>query len=314
MGLIELTGFDSLLSLFGLLYWAIAIVALGLVLFRPKTRKNRMIATACVLLVFGILPVSGLIRHIESTQRAEAKAAHVAKGIERFKAYCQKKAGVKIHRTIEGVEGIYLMKVRTTGNFNNQYAMTDPYGDDAHGDDYIMSFLYRREKNGQLLAWYVSRAEDPTDLRGYRFVEAIDPKDEKLYRFTGKVKAVRQMDVTAPGVKAELAKNPNYDVNIYEFVLDRELIAQRTARYGVTYDDISTHEDRDYWIAGSSLRVIDLQTNEVIAERIGYMMDYGQGPDGAARQGWTYARDSACPPVADFQTREFTEQSLHVAK
>jgi len=298
MGLIELTGFDSLLSIFGLLYWAIAIVALGLALFRPKTRKTRMIATACVVLVFGILPVSGLIRHIGSTQQAEAKAAHVAKGIERFKAYCQQKAGIKIHRTVEGVEGIYLMKVRTTGNFNNQYAMTDPYGDDALGDGYIETFLEGRDQKGQF-------ADGAEDIPGYRFVEAIDPKDGKLYRFTAHIER--------PGLT-----DSNYAKDYVRFVLDREPIAQRTARYGVTYDDISTTEDRHYWIAGSSLRVVDLETNEVIAERIGYKMDYGQGPDGAARQGWTYARDNACPSYSRgtpvYQTRDFTEQSLQISK
>ena len=155
-----------------------------------------------------------------------------------------------------------------------------------------------RDKNGQF-------ADGAEDIPGYRFVEAIDPKDGKLYRFTAHIER--------PG----LTDPEKFARNYVRFVLDREPITQRTARYGVTYDDISTREDRDYWIAGSSLRVIDLETNEVIAERIGYMMDYGQGPHGAARQGWTYARNNACPKtnyLGTYQTRDFTEQSLHMAK
>lgn len=302
MGLIELTGFGSVLSTIGFLYWATAIVALGLAFVKPKTRRSRIMAVGGVVVVFGILPVLGLIRHMERVQRAEAKQAHVAKGKERFQAYCREKAGVKIHRTVEGVEGVYLMKVRTTTNQNRQYAMDDPYGDDAQGEDYIKSFLISREKNGRLIAWYVSRFEDPSDLPGYRFVEAVDPKDGRLYRFTAHIER--------PG----LTDPEKFATNYVRFVVDREPIIQRTARYGVTYDDISTKEERDYWIAGSSLRVVDLETNEVIAERIGYMMDYGQGPDGAARQGWTYASRNACPPVVDFQARELTEQSLHISK
>ena len=66
-------------------------------------------------------------------------------------------------------------------------------------------------------------------------------------------------------------------------------------RYGVTYDDISTREERDYWIAGSWLKVIDLKTNEVVAERIGYMMDRGQGNTSGGRAPWLLAADNACP-------------------
>jgi hypothetical protein len=87
----------------------------------------------------------------------------------------------------------------------------------------------------------------------------------------------------------------------------------------VTYDDISTREERDFWIAGSSLKVIDLQTNEVIAERIGYMMDRGQGNDSGGRAPWLFAADHACPMFAPqhgaafqtYQTRKFVEKVLH---
>ena len=300
MRLIELTGFGDMLRLFGVLYWTIAVVALGVAFIIPKTRKNRIIAVGSVLVVFGLLPASGLMRQIEYTQQAKTKQTHVATGIKRFQAYCQT-AGVKIHRTVDGVEGVYLMKIRTTYNLNNQYAMDDPYGNYGGSDDYIKTFLIGRKKNGQLIGWWESRFEDPSDLPGYRFVEAIDPKDGKLYRFTAHIER--------PGLT-----DTRYVKDYVNFVVDREPITQRTARYGVTYDDISTKEDRDYWIAGSSLRVLDLETNEVIAERIGYMMDYGQGPDGAKRQGWTFAAKNACPSIPEFQAREFTEQSLHIAK
>jgi len=72
-------------------------------------------------------------------------------------------------------------------------------------------------------------------------------------------------------------------------------------RYGITYDDISTREEREYWIAGSSLRVIDLKTQEVMAERIGYMMDRAQGSGAGGRSPWLrrspwlLAANYACP-------------------
>jgi hypothetical protein len=94
-------------------------------------------------------------------------------------------------------------------------------------------------------------------------------------------------------------------------------------RYGVTYADISTIDDRKIWIAGSSLRVIDLETNEVIAERVGYMIDRGQGSEAGFRQPWADAAYIACPNfpfISDQrhvrqsdQTRNFVEKILKPA-
>ena len=66
-------------------------------------------------------------------------------------------------------------------------------------------------------------------------------------------------------------------------------------RYGIIYEDISTPEDRKFWIAGSSLKVIDTTTKEVIGERIGYMMDPGQGNKSGGRSPWFIAAHHACP-------------------
>jgi hypothetical protein len=156
-------------------------------------------------------------------------------------------------------------------------------------------------------------------MNGYRYVDAIDPKDGQRYRYTGGVKVVGQADINAEGVQMALKRDPNTDLNIYRFVLDRVLAPGPAPRYGVTYDDISTREERDYWIAGSSLKVIDLETNEVMAERIGYMMDRGQGNDSGGRSPWLFARRDACPafpkapgghPFVMYQTRDFVEKVL----
>ncbi|MBK7022991.1 MAG: hypothetical protein IPH41_05590 [Sulfuritalea sp.] len=78
------------------------------------------------------------------------------------------------------------------------------------------------------------------------------------------------------------------------------------------------------WIAGSSLKVIDLRTNEVMAERIGYMMDRGQGNTSGGRSPWLLAADNACPKFGPEkvgaprsfhqprQTRNFVEKVLHI--
>ncbi len=208
-----------------------------------------------------------------------------------FQERC-KKAGVTIHRTAENVEGVLLMKLRPGKiNFGDQFLLDDPYGRDLGGDGYIVSFLrgsFQANTSGTPPPGFPPRV-------GYLYVEAVDPKDGKRYRYTGSVKAVGRKDVTAENVRRELAANPAYDLNIYAYILDKVPAPGPAPRYGVTYDDISTREEREYWIAGSSLRVIDLKTQEVMAERIGYMMDRAQGSDAGGRSPWLFAADHACP-------------------
>jgi hypothetical protein len=78
-----------------------------------------------------------------------------------------------------------------------------------------------------------------------------------------------------------------------------------------------------------SLKVVDLQTNEVIGERIGYMTDFYQGSQVGGGSPWFFAADHACPgfhvnprkPLTTSyggggaaqvgQTLEFVEKILH---
>ncbi|MBN8503550.1 MAG: hypothetical protein J0L58_03675 [Burkholderiales bacterium] len=203
-----------------------------------------------------------------------------------WKERCETKSGVFIHRTVENVEGVYLVNVRKSYEHSNsggsaldQFRLSDPYGRDATGHGYLRVFLrgsFQLNRKEPLPAGHPPH-------QGYFFVEAYDPFDGKLYRFTGRIDEPwkRMPEKALPGHLS--------------FELDRSPIAQRTARYGVKFEDISTREERELWIAGSSLKVIDLETNEVLAERIGYMVDWAQGSRAGARQPWTFAADNACP-------------------
>lgn len=246
------------------------------------------------------------------TVEAKRTRLHVAEAM--FRERC-KSAGERIYRTVDDVEAVFLMKLRPSKiNFDEQFEMDDPYGRDVGGDGYIEKLLYGRDAEGSL------RDRD-TVKNGYRYVDTIDPKDGKRYRYTGSMKAVGRKDINAPNIKLELSRNPNYDLNIYRYMLDRMPASEPAPRYGVTYDDISTREDREYWIAGGSLKVIDLDTNEVIAERIGYMMDRGQGNTSGERSPWLLAASHACPsfpktpggqPYKGNLTRNFVEKVLHI--
>jgi hypothetical protein len=213
---------------------------------------------------------------VESKER-QAKAQAM------FAQRCQA-AGEKIHRTVDGVEGIYLMKLRPQGiNFGNQFTLDDPYGSDLSGDGYIETFV-----RGSFQASSRDIPLGAPPRLGYHYVEAIDPKDGKRYRYTG---SVREHEVVA----SMLVGGDGKVFKTADFLLDKVLVAGAAPRYGVTYDDISTRGEREYWIAGSSLRVVDLQTNEVIAERVGYMYDWAQGSQAGQRSPWLFAANNACP-------------------
>lgn len=194
-----------------------------------------------------------------------------------------KKAGEFIHRTVEGVEGIYLVNVRTESNQGDregdQFKLNDPYGNDTSGDSYLLNFLegayHHRPRKTPVQPWEPPRI-------GYRYVEAVDHRDGRLTRYTSRLD---RPDLRAKGVNEWFVT----------FMLDRTPIPHRTARYGVKFEDISSREEREHWIAGSSLKVIDLQTQEVLGERIGYMVDWAQGSRAGFRQPWTFAANDACP-------------------
>jgi hypothetical protein len=238
-----------------------------------------------------------------SEQRSRGQAA-----MAMFAERC-KKSGEFIHRTVTDVDGILVMKVRPDKiNFDQQFAMTDPYGDDFGGEDYTESFLrgFHAQNSGSANL----PAGVAPEVAGFQYVEAVSSVDGVRYRYTGRV-------------EEPWLTNKSYLKGYLRFVADRSSPGTPPPRYGVTYDDISTREEREHWIAGSSLRIVDLATNEVIAERIGYMVDAGQGSRAGGRAPWLFAFDNACPsfvsgsrsgrraaPFARYQTARFVEKVL----
>jgi hypothetical protein len=248
--------------LFGGLFWAFV---------KCKTTCGRVAGVVIVLGVFAAFPGRWawiVQKRVERHETAEAM----------FRERC-KKAGEFIHRTAENVEGIFLLKLRPDDiNYRDQYRMDDPYGRDLGGEGYIKSFI---QGNYDTMRPKETRPGWPLRI-GYRYVDASDPKDGQRYRHTGRI-------------DEPWKQNPHALKGRRVFVHEKVLAPDPAPRFGVTYDDISTREERDYWIAGSSLKVIDLETNEVMAERIGYMMDRGQGNDSGGRSPWLFAADNACP-------------------
>ncbi|MBI5107178.1 MAG: hypothetical protein HZA62_00380 [Rhodocyclales bacterium] len=259
-----------------------------------RTRLQR-IATGLLPFIVAACAVAGWA---QTASAREDDRARLVKAEAMFAERC-KKSGEFIHRTAENVEGVFLMKIRPKEiNYGDQFKMDDPYGNDSGGETYIKTFF----------SGFYKRSSPPPS--GYRYVDATDPKDGERYRYTGRI-------------DQPWLRDKRYGEWVREFVLDKVSAPGEAPRYGVTYDDISTRDEREYWIAGSSLKVIDLKTNEVMAERIGYMMDRGQGNTNGGRSPWLLAARNACPafrsasgipPIQTDQTRMFVVKVLHPNK
>jgi len=285
-------------------YWLFVALCMWVVFYFLKLAKapvwGRILAALSIGGLLMSWPISNQIKH--NKQKKERKAVYNAADAQ-FQMRC-KSAGVKIYRTVDNVEGVLLMKLRPKWNPYDQNQV-DPYGEDFGRSDgnpegFIGSFLWGRDEMG-------STVEDPkkTVRPGYRYVDVIEA-DGKRYRYTGYVDEIWKRD-------------SKYLEGYSRFTLVKQLAKGPAPRYGVTYDDITTPEERKMWIAGSSLRIIDLKTNEVIAERIGYMIDRGMGATGGGRSPWQHAAKWACPefpgverPKQMEQTRDFTEQVLKI--
>jgi hypothetical protein len=240
---------------------------------------------------------------VAATRDGDSAALHAQR---LFKQRCES-AGEKIKRTVDNVEGIFVLKLRPAHvNFGDQFVMDDPYGSDLPGEDYLQTFL-REFYDVRLLAAQPAQKQTRSMLpSGYSFVEAIRPTDNVRHRYTGRV-------------EEPWLNNKHYLKGYKRFAMNSKPAPGYAPRYGVDYHDISTAEDRKLWIAGSSLKVIDLQTGEVIAERIGYMYDPAQGYAGGGRSPWLLAANYACPSFGsphgatfqDGQALRFVEKVLH---
>ena len=275
---------SAMLNGVAILYWLVLIGLLVGIARSDMERLAKIIVSAFLCIIMIGWPVRN---EILLQQRQQAGRERLAKAEAIFEERC-KTAGEKIYKTAEGVEGIYLVKVRKDDPFptTNQNA-EDPYGSmgDDSGDEFIRSFLQGRDAKGNRSRWY-------NDRPGYRYIETIDPGDGKRYRYTGEMRPLREGADPQMTFRKEPAPRP-------------------MPRYAVDFEDLTTPDERMQWIAGGALRVIDLETNEVMAERIGYMVDRGLGAKGGGRQPWAYAaREWSCPQPRP--ARDFVEKILKI--
>lgn len=167
-----------------------------------------------------------------------------------FDHLCKNEAGEFIYRTVENVEGLYMMRLRESAKndylLEHLYAMEDPYGL-AVGvrdspQDYFVQPVIGKYQYLEIPLLQISKAEWGGPYRRYY-------RDENAY----------------PGSQFPTAINGHF-IRV-PYIVAMTDIPKTKSRYGYTWRGISRPHDRELGIAGGELIVLDLQTNEVLGVR-----------------------------------------------
>jgi len=274
--MLELTGIAPVLRALGILYWALAAAAIAAALWLPKKSLHKAGAALLAAGLFAVLPAKNWIEYREREAYAQAAWAH-------FRKLCAEKAGEKIYKTFTGVKSVLVVKPlppATEKDLFDQYWYGDPFSNATPSERRPFSAARRLVGHIAFLPPYEDRSV------GYEYVEvqAIDSQPTRVLRV--------------------------YPSNSPPFFWEIKEAKSVTSRLGISWEDISTPDDRSYWIAGSRLRVVDLDTQTTVAERVGFLIEYGFGSRSGGRRPWLQSRMSkgaTCPAFTngDFEDRWF---------
>jgi len=182
---------------------------------------------------------------------------------------------------------------------------------ESRADEYITTFLGYEEGGSTLdntptlvtpqYRGSINTNRNPGGVPGYRWVEVIDGKDGQRYHYSGRYEEPWQTDKT-------------YLKGYIKFFLDKAPATGPFPRYGVTYEDHVIPEDRYLGIASSTIKVLDLETQEVLGEMTRYAWSPG-APSRVNPSPWLTAY--RCPDHArgtNAASRKFVDQILIPAK
>lgn len=192
--MIELGPGADLFRMFGAFLWIALFSAIIAALWIPHSWFGKLVGLSLVLGFFVLLP--GRSAWLEQ-QRIDAFKAQSARAWAHFEERC-KNSGEFIHRTVDGVEGLFLGEILswTAADLRDANAQ-NIYNRDLSGEDYILSFLAGQNASGLGITYgHIVPSKPMLDANkhlipagivrhGYQWVEAIDPKEGQRYRYTG---------------------------------------------------------------------------------------------------------------------------------
>ncbi|MBH9578146.1 hypothetical protein [Inhella proteolytica] len=268
--------------------------------------RSRAAATRCAAALGSLLLLGACAATPDAEQLAFQQKYAKAKAL--FEERC-KTAGVVIHRTVKDVEGIELTKIRQPVPWGGKEYFDPMYpgaamAGEVSGDRYVWQFLASEfrlvnapERRGGFAhpKKSLSYLELPP-TRGYQFVEYQDAISQGRMR-----------------CRASLDPDPRS--------FDRFMLCERShqsaPRYALDFEDLADASDREFWVAGTKLKVIDKHTGEVIAQLTRFVWDPGFGASTTGRWPWQHANARAstvCPSDANqflhHDSRYFVDQVL----
>ncbi|MBL0207397.1 MAG: hypothetical protein IPP84_05315 [Propionivibrio sp.] len=281
-----------------------------------KTTQKLLGYVLPYLLALTVTPGCGPDRQATAEQERKTEIAMKARAL--YEEKCKTVAKREIYRTVPDVEGIVLLKVRPVPGAKEWADLMWPgavFADESYGDHYISTFLgYEYSslpkgdwiKDRQLVPvsptnrGYINTDRRPGGLAGYRYVDVIDEKDGKRYRYTARYDEPWRTD-------------SSYSKSYVRFNLDKTPAPDPSPRYGVTFEDHVIPEERELGVASSTVKVIDLQSNEVLGELTRYAWGATK-PSGANPSPWLTAKK--CPSGdgigVEATTRKFVDRRIQV--
>jgi len=265
-------------GLLGIALVTIIAMAIG---FKFTARKNRLWVGLLIAIAVPYSCISPLVHELKrDQQKAAEKEAEWRKRYEpakaRFDQLCQN-AGEKIYRTADNVDGILLLKVRGDDEKyqSNRY---NPLKDQMWEDAAVESDWFR---NGYIDGFLPYTMRNFQSSSGYTYVDVLQ-KDNSIIRYSGDW----QITLNHP---FHTEPNPKFP-----------------ARYAVTYENDISWENRKHWIAGTTIKIIDTKTNELMAEKTMYAFvpelgysKYEQNPN-------PWGRGQRCPSENSYEQRTAT--------
>ena len=285
---------SELLSAFRWLYFAAALLG-AIAAWRLMPRRGLKIGGAILVAsLFAYWPVSEII---ELRRQAAEYMTRYNAAKARFEDHC-KHAGEKIIRTVDDVDGIVLMKLRTRENVGDGHEQMAPgaaFFREHLGSEFLESFLWFERMESVTPGGRGFFDKDKTPKPGYSFVDYASAGE--VFRY---------------GLRPIPDSYPPHNVRIR---MVHEAPSSPLPRYAVTYEDLVDPDDRRHWVAGSIIQIVDLQENKIIAEHKRYAFDPGLGSRAGGRAPWGEALH--CPNrkhIAGEKTRYIVDQILKPKK
>ena len=261
-------------GLLGIALVTIIAMAIG---FKFTARKNRLWVGLLIAVAVPYSCISPLVRELKrDQQKAAEKEAEWRKRYEpakaRFDQLCQN-AGEKIYRTADNVDGILLLKVR---------------GD----DEKYQSNRYNPRKDQM---WEDAAVESEFDREAYI--------EEFLLPYTSSFPRYIYADVLQ---KNGLVIRYSRQREEQNWVMEQRPTPHPRARYAVTYENDISWENRKHWIAGTTIKIIDTKTNELMAEKTMYAFVPELGYSKFEQNPNPWGRGMRCPMESEFKQRTVT--------